>query len=112
MIYLADKPPADTVDYVADFLEFVGPEYEIDSVSVTVDAAGFGESPLELIVIEGQTVAVNSPCDATRLTAIQFWLTGGTGGTRYRGTITISDDASADPDRSISRQFEIMVKKV
>ena len=108
MIYLADKAPGDVVDYELDMTEFVPAGFSIDAVTVVVDAAGNSESPVALTA--GNVSAQPLTTDAADSLGVLFWLSGGTAGVRYRGTITLSDDESADPDRAYVRQFQVEVK--
>lgn len=111
MIYLPDKAPGETLDYVVDLNDFVAEGRALDSAAADVLAAGLDESPLSLVVV-GTQDPVASPCDATRMTAVHFWLQGGTPGVRYRGVISASDNGSSNPDRQIRRQFEIMIRNL
>lgn len=109
MIYLAAKAPGDVADYDLNMSEFLPDGFSIDAVSVVVDAAGNSESPITLTAIDAisQPVEVGSP---PQNIVILFWLTGGTPGVRYRGTITMSDNQSTDPDRETVRRFEVEVE--
>jgi hypothetical protein len=108
VIYLKPKAPADVVDYLVDMTEFVHAGFSIHTVSVEIEAAGNGESPMTLTVedvaaeplIEGAPVSLG----------VLFWLAGGSPGVRYQGRISIADDPADDPDRSCERLFQVEVE--
>lgn len=106
MIYLPAKAPADIVDYNLDMTQFIPDGFSIDSLTVDVTAAGNSESPLALSVV---SAAPQPLVDQGNNVAILLWLSGGTSGVRYRGTIHMSDSQSGDPDRLYERIFEVEV---
>lgn len=107
MIYLAEKAPADVVDYSLDMREFIPAGFSIDNADVEVTAAGNGESPLTLTAQDVVTQPLGDGDEDN--VVILFWLAGGTPGVRYRGRITMSDNESSSPDRNYVRQFEVEV---
>lgn len=109
MIYLAEKAPADVVDYNLNMSEFVPPTFSIDnSLTVEIEGAGNSESPITLQAfdVSAQPVAEG---DETNI-CILFWLRGGTPGVRYQGRISFNDNQSSDPDRTYERLFQIEVE--
>lgn len=110
MIYLAPKASSDTVDYQLDFIDFVPTTFNLDGVDVEIINAGNDESPIELTVTD--TSLEPSPRDDTKTTVVLMWLQGGTPGTTYKGKITVSDNESVSPDRSITREFIVAVKEL
>lgn len=108
MIYLPSKAPGELMDYNLDMSCFVPEGFSIDTLTVTVDAAGNTESPLELHVQDVSKQPLKE--GDTDYLAVLFWLSGGTSGVRYRGTVSVSDNQSVDPDRQYRRQFEIEVQ--
>lgn len=111
ILELPDKDTAETLDYEIDLADMIPAPYILDDVAVEITAAGNYESPLELMVIAGKTEAVVSSCGGTgdRVTAVHFWLTGGTSDVRYLGKVTASDNASFTPDRIFVRRFYVKV---
>src|SRR5580765_8007575 len=106
-IELPDKDADDLLDYQIDMAEFVVSPYHVDSETVEIEAAGNGESPISLTV---EDVGAASGCGGpSRPTAVLFWLRGGTRGVRYRGKVTVSDDAELSPDRLFTKWFYVVV---
>lgn len=108
MIYLAEKAPADVVDYNLNMSEFVPATFSIDNtLTVEIEAAGNGESPLSLEAFDVSSQPVEEG-DGPRI-CIVFWLQGGTPGVRYQGRIAFNDNQSSNPDRAYERLFQIEV---
>lgn len=108
MIYLAEKSPADVVDYNLNMQEFVPAGFSIDNtLTVQIEDAGNGESPLalEAFDVSAQPAAEG---DADNI-CILFWLRGGTASVRYQGRIAFDDNQSGDPDRKYERLFQVEV---
>lgn len=111
MIYLPEKAPADIVDHNLNMQEFVPAGFSIDnSLTVVVEDAGNGESPLSLEAFDASAQPVDE--DHTNNICIVFWLRGGTAGVRYRGRIAFNDNQSSDPDRTYQRLFEVEVENL
>lgn len=106
-VYLPNKRPSDLLDYNVDFASYLpSGSVALDSVDVEVTASGTGESPLELAIVGDPTISVNR--DGLSSLCI-FWLSAGTPKTRYRLTVTASDNQHTDPDRSYSILAEIYI---
>lgn len=112
MIYLPDKAPSpENIDYNIDMTSYVPEDYTIDDVEVVITGAGNSESPVTLTVHDWSAQPLNVGDTVNR--AILFWLSGGTPGVRYRGTIELSDNESTGPtDRRYIREFEVMVRDI
>lgn len=108
MIYLKPKAPADVVDYLIDMTEFVHAGFSIHTVTVEIEAAGNGESPLTLTAEDVEAQALTE--GAEQSLGVLFWLAGGTAGVRYQGRISVADNPSSDPDRSYERLFQVEVE--
>jgi hypothetical protein len=108
MIYLAEKAPADVVDYNLNMSEFVPAGFSIDNtLTVEIEDAGNGESPLALEAFDvSAQPAVEGGEDNI---CIVLWLRGGTAGVRYQGRIAFNDNQSSDPDRTYERLFQVEV---
>lgn len=102
-IDLGQKDAEARLDYRIRFKNV--PPASLDTQTVTVEDAGNGESPPELIVSDSSIIADG----AGRRVEVLFWLDGGTRGVRYRGKIVASDDASTDPDRQYVEYFMIEI---
>lgn len=98
ILELAGKFSADVVDYTVDLSAYLSAEAALQDVSVSIDAAGNGESPPELTVEDATPVTLETGPEQ----AVTFWLSGGTSGVRYRGVIQFGDD-QAQPSPSLTR---------
>lgn len=108
MIYLAEKAPADVVDYQLDMSEFIPAGFSIDAFTVDVTAAGNSESPLALEAFDPTSQPLVEGGEQN--VVIVFWLRAGTPGVRYQGKISISDNQSGgSTDRKYERLFEVEV---
>jgi|SRR5579862_812486 len=109
ILELAGKFSAEVIDYTVDLTACLSDPASLTDVSVTIDAAGNGESPPDLAVEDAQPVALES---GGLEKAVIFWLSGGTSGVRYRGAITFGDDqafASPSPARRRTRWFYVVI---
>lgn len=99
IVELPGKFSDDVMDYVVDLSAYVDDAAAIDNVSVSIDAAGNGESPPEMEASDAEAIAVES---GGLNKAVHFWLSGGTSGVRYRGVIEFGDD-QAQPSPALTR---------
>ncbi len=109
ILELAGKFSGDTIDYTVDLSAYLSDPASLENVTVSIDAAGNGESPPELTVEDAQPVALES---GGLEKAVLFWLVGGTSGVRYRGAIQFGDDqafGSPSPTRLRTRWFYVVV---
>lgn len=97
------------LDYQVDFTDLIPAPYVLDGETITIVAAGNGESVPALTVSHIASVVPSCGGSGGRETAVLFWLTGGTRGVRYKGKIEVSDNASSTPDREINRYFYIEI---
>jgi hypothetical protein len=104
----ASKDADGVSDYLVDFTALLDAGDDIDTLAVTIDAAGNGESPPALAVVGAQPVAL-LPGSPALATAAAFWLSGGTPGVRYAGKIKATGEGSPAPV-SVKR-FYIVVSK-
>jgi hypothetical protein len=108
MIYLREKAPADVVDYLVDMTPFVPAGFSIHTVTVEIEDAGNGESPITLTA-EDVSAELLAEGAATTL-GVLVWLAGGSPGVRYQGRISIADNPSNNPDPAIQRLFQVEVE--
>lgn len=111
VIELPPKYSADVLDYQVDFTKLIPAPYVLDDESVEIIAAGNGEVSFDLVASHIASVVPSCGGSGGRETAVLFWLQGGTPGVRYKGKITVSDNASGAPDREINRYFYIEISK-
>lgn len=94
-----DKDPEATSDYEIDFANLIDSGYELTGTpNVMIEAAGNGESPPEMSSQDVTLVAPpDSPGSPPLQTAVSFWLSGGSAGTRYRGRIKCESSGAGSP---------------
>jgi hypothetical protein len=109
-----DKDPEARSDYEIDFAAVIDPGFELTGNPVVdIEAAGNGESPIELTSEEPSVVA---PPDSTGspplATAVLFWLTGGSTGCRYRGKIKCDTTGAGSPapTRTLVKRFYVVIR--
>lgn len=109
-----DKDPEARSDYEIDFAAVIDTGYELTGTPVVeIEAAGNGESPVELASTDVTIVAPpNSPGSPPLATAVSFWLTGGTSGARYRGKIMCDSTGAGSPApvKTVVKRFYIVTR--
>ncbi len=109
-----DKDPEARSDYEIDFAPVIDTGYELTGTPVVeIEAAGNGESPLEMESADPTIVAPpNSPGSPPLATAVSFWLTGGTSGVRYRGKIKCDTTGAGSPapTKTLVKRFYIVAR--
>jgi hypothetical protein len=109
-----DKDPEARLDYEIDFTALIDEGFHMDTPpEVEIEAAGNGESPIELLSQDPAIVTPSDdPQDLLAATAISFWLAAGTSGVRYRGKIKcdLSGPGSPAPIKTLVKRFYIVVK--
>ncbi len=114
-IELDDKDPEAKSDYAIDFAAVLDPGTELMGTPVVeIEAAGNGESPVEMDSADISIVAPLEPVGSPPLnTVVLFWLTGGTSGCRYRGKIkcdATTVGSSPSPTRTVIKRFYIVAR--
>jgi hypothetical protein len=109
-----DKDPEATSDYAVDFAALIDDGFELTGTpTVEVEAAGNGESPIEMTASDPAVMAPpGAPGSPPTTTAVTFWLVGGTAGVRYRGKIKCgsSGPGSPAPARTLVKRFYIVAR--
>lgn len=109
-----DKDPEAKSDYEIDFATLIAAGFELTGTpEVVIEAAGNGESPMELSSSDSTVVAPpDSPGSPPLATAASFWLMGGTGGVRYRGKIkcVATGTGSPAPTKTLVKRFYIVTR--
>lgn len=109
-----DKDPEARADYGVDFAAVLDVGSQLTGTPlVEIEAAGNGESPLELMSADP---ALGVPPDATDSpplsTEVRFWLEGGTAGCRYRGKIKCDATGATSPApiRTLVKRFYVVTR--
>ncbi len=109
-----DKDPEAVSDYEIDFAQVIDTGYELTGTpEVEVEAAGNGESPLELSSADPAIAPPpGSPGSPPLVTAVSFWLSGGTDGCRYRGKIKCdaTGPGSPAPTKTLVKRFYVVTR--
>jgi hypothetical protein len=112
-----DKDPEAKSDYEVDFAALIDAGFELTGTPVVeIEAAGNGESPLELESADPAAVAPSvspdPPGSPPLATAVSFWLTGGTSGVRYRGKIKCDTTGAGSPApvKTLVKRFYVVAR--
>jgi hypothetical protein len=109
-----DKDPEAKSDYEVDFAALIDVGFELTGTPVVeIEAAGNGESPVELESVDPAVVAPpDSPGSPPLATAVSFWLTGGTSGVRYRGKIKCDTTGAGSPapTKTLVKRFYVVAR--
>jgi hypothetical protein len=109
-----DKDPEAKSYYEVDFAAVIDAGFELTGTPVVeIEAAGNGESPLELESVDPAAVAPPDSRGSPPLaTAVSFWLTGGTSGVRYRGKIKCDTTGAGSPapTKTLVKRFYVVAR--
>lgn len=113
---LPDKDAEECLDYVVNFQELQAELVDLATSghAVVVESMTPNESPVTLtfpVSPEAQAVAVQSPAESPQfLNSLQFYLLGGTEGTKYTLKLTATDE-SLGHARIFVRRATVKIKK-
>jgi hypothetical protein len=105
----ANKDADAVLDYLVDFSVLLDDGAQINTLEVSVEAAGNGESPPSLVVLDAEAIPLPDTGSPALNVQAYFWLSGGTPGVRYAGKIKATGEGSPAPV-SVKR-FYIVVSK-
>lgn len=111
---LDDKDPEARSDYEIDFAALLDTGSELTGTPIVeIESAGNGESPVELSSADPAIVAPpGSPGSPPAVTAVHFWLSGGSTGVRYRGKIKCDATGIGSPPqhKTLVKRFYIVAR--